>query len=156
MNYTQRPYRGEVDLTAMLALKQLCTTPQNVYDRPTTGEMRRLFTPFIELAASANDQQSWREALRGMSSENRHRALTQRLTALWEDANGQLAACALIAQPGCSLTFYVHPQEQGQGIEAKVLAWGLEQTRLIAQARGASRDLWCRCHEGEQEHRSVL
>lgn len=88
MNFTQRPYRGEVDLPAMLALKQLCTTPQNVYDRPTTSDLRRLFTPFIELTARANDKPSWQEALRDMSSENRHRALTQRFTALWEDANG--------------------------------------------------------------------
>lgn len=156
MNSTQRPYRGEVDLPAMLALKQLCTTPQNVFDRPTTSDLRRLFTPFIELTARANDKPSWQEALRGMSSENRHRALTQRFTALWEDANGQLVACALIAQPGCSLTFQVHPQAQGQGVEAEILAWGLAQTQLIAQTRGTSRDLWCRCHEVEQERRSVL
>jgi mycothiol synthase len=156
MNYTQRPYRGEADLPAMLALKQLCTTPQNVYDRPTTGEMRRLFVPFIEVTERANDKQSWQKATQDMSSENRHRALTQRFTALWEDASGQLVACALIAQPGCSLTFQVHPQVQGQGIEAGILAWGLAQMQLIAQTRGTSRELWCRCHEVEQELRSLL
>jgi ribosomal protein S18 acetylase RimI-like enzyme len=156
MNYTQRPYRGEVDLPAMLALSQLCATPENVYDRPTTGEMRRLFTPFIELSTPAHEKQSWQEAMRGMSSKDRYRALTQRFTALWEDANGQLVACALIAQPGCSLTFNVHPQAQGQGVEAEILTWGLAQMQLIAQTRGSSRDLWCRCHEGEQERRSLL
>ncbi len=156
MNFTQRPYRSEVDLPAMLALKQLCTTPQNVYDRPTTDEMRRLFIPSIELTARANDKPSWQAALRGMSSEDKHRALTQRFTELWEDANGQLVACALIAQPGCSLTFQIHPQAQGQGVETEILAWGLAQTQLIAQTRGTSRDLWCRCHEGEQERRSLL
>jgi mycothiol synthase len=156
MSYTQRAYRSEIDLPSMLALKQLCTTPQNVYDRPTTGEMRWLFVPCIESTAHAKEKQSWQEALRGMSSEDRHRALTQRFTALWEDANGQLVACALIAQPGCSLTFQVHPQAQGQGIEAEILAWGLAQTQLIAQARDVSRDLWCRCHEGEQERRHLL
>jgi mycothiol synthase len=156
MNSTQRSYRGEVDLSAILALKRLCTTPQNIYDRPTTGEMRRLLTPFMELTTRANDKHSWQEASRGMSSEDRYRALTQRFTALWEDANGQLVACALIAQPGCSLTFQVHPQVQGQDIEAAILAWGLAQTQLITQARGTSRELWCRCHEGEQERRSVL
>ncbi len=156
MNSTQRPYRGEVNLLAMLALKQLCTTPQNVYDRPTTSDLRRLFTPFIELTAGANEKPSWQEALRGLSSEDRHRALTQRFTALWEDENGQLMAFALIAQPGCSLTFQVHPQTQGQNVETEILAWGLAQTQLSAQTRGTSRDLWCRCHEGEQERRSML
>ena len=101
MNSTQRPYRGEVDLPAILALSQLCTTPQNVYDRPTTSDLHQLFTPFMELTTHANDRQSWQEAIGGMSSEDRYRALTQRLTALWEDASGQLVAYALIAQPGC-------------------------------------------------------
>jgi hypothetical protein len=36
MNHTPRPYTSETDLPAVLALKQVCTTPQNIYDRPTT------------------------------------------------------------------------------------------------------------------------
>jgi hypothetical protein len=36
MNHTPRPYTSEADLPAVLALKQVCTTPQNMYDRPTT------------------------------------------------------------------------------------------------------------------------
>ncbi len=156
MNSTQRPYRSEIDLLAMLALKQLCTTPQNIYDRPTTSDLRWLFAPLTELTTLPSEKQSQVEALRGMSSENRQRALTQRLTALWEDADGQLVAYALMAQPGCILTFQVHQEAQGQGIEAEILAWGLTQTHLIAQTRGAPRDLWCRCHAVEQERRSIL
>jgi ribosomal protein S18 acetylase RimI-like enzyme len=156
MNATQRPYRGEVDLLAMLALKQLCITPQNVYDRPTTSDLRQFFTPFMELVADANEKQSWQEALQGLSSEDKNRALTQRFTALWEDASDQLVAYALIAQPGCTLTFQVHPQAQGQGIEAEILAWGLAQAQLIARTQGASRELWCRCHDSEQERRGLL
>jgi hypothetical protein len=95
MHYTQRPYHGETDLPAVLALKQLCTTSQNPYDRPTTGEMRRLLAPLAELTTRTIEKPSWQEALRGMSQEQRHRALTQRLTALWEDARGQLVAYAL-------------------------------------------------------------
>lgn len=156
MHYTQRPYHGETDLPAVLALKQLCTTPQNLYDRPTTGEMRRLLAPLAELTTRTIEKPSWQEALRGMSQEQRHRALTQRLTALWENASGQLVAYALIAQPGSSLTFQVHPEAQGQGLEADVLGWGLAQMQLITQTRGAPRDLWCRCHAVEQERRSRL
>ena len=156
MNATQRAYRSEADLPVMLALKQFCATPQNIYDRPTTSDLRRLFVPFIEFTAHAQDQRSWQEALRDKSSEDRHRALTQRLTTLWEDASDQLVAYALIAQPGCALTFEIHPQVQGQGLEAEILAWGLAQMQLIARTRGASRELWCRCHEGEQERRSTL
>ncbi len=156
MHYTQRLYHSETDLPAVLALKQLCTTPQNLYDRPTTGEVRQLLAPLAVPTTRTSEEPSGAEALRGMSQEQRHRALTQRLTMLWEDASGQLVAYALIAQPGSSLTFQVHPQAQGQGLEADILSWGLAQMQLIAQARGAPRDLWCRCHAVEQERRSLL
>lgn len=155
MHYTQRPYHSEIDLPAMLALKQLCTTPQNLYDRPTTSDLRRLLAQVVEPRTATGEQQSW-EALQGMSQEHRQRALTQRLRALWEGASGQLVAYALIAQPGSSLTFQVHPQAQGQGIEAKILAWGLAQMQIVAQAQSVPRELWCRCHEVEQERRSAL
>lgn len=146
MNVLQRPYTSEADLPAILALKQRCTTAQNLYDRPTTSDVRRLLAPFSPLR-TRGEQRFTEEAYRGM---------TQRLTALWEDASGQLVAYALIAQPGSSLTFQVHPQAQGQGVEAKILAWGLAQMQLIARARGTTRDLWCRCHAGEHERRSLL
>src|SRR5579859_802888 len=156
MNATQRPYSSETDLSALLALKQRCTTPQNLYDRPTTSDLRQLFALLAELTTRTSEKPSWQEALRGMSPEHRQRALTQRLTALWEDASGQLVAYALIAQPGSSLTFQVHPQAQEQDIEAEILAWGLAQMQLIARTRGTPRDLWCRCHAVEQGRRSVL
>jgi hypothetical protein len=89
MNYTQHPYRGETDLPVVLALKQLCTTPEILYDRPTTGEMRRLLAPLAEVTMRTSEEQSWQEAIRGMSPEHRQCALTQRLTTLWEDASGQ-------------------------------------------------------------------
>jgi mycothiol synthase len=156
MNATQRPYSSEADLAAILALKQLCTTPQNLYDRPTTSDLRRLFAPLAELPTRSNEKPSWQETLRDMPPEYRQRVLTRRLTALWEDASGQLVAYALLAQPGSSLTFQVHPQAQSQSIEAEILAWGLAQMQRIAQAQGSPRDLWCRCHDGEQERRSAL
>src|SRR5947209_3508481 len=156
MNHTPRPYNSETDLPAVLALKQVCTTPQTIYDRPTTSDLRRLLAPVPEPTTITSEKQSWEQALRGISSEHRQRTLTQHLTALWEDASGTLLAYALIAQPGSSLTFQVHPEAQGQGIEAEILTWGLEQMQAIAQVRSIPRDLWCRCHEIEQERRNVL
>src|SRR5258708_2155543 len=112
MNSTQRSYNSETDLPAVLALKQLCTMPQNVYDRPTTSDLRWLLAPEALLTARTSEKQPWQEALQGISPEHGHRALTQRLTALWEDERGQLVAYTLIAQPGSSLTFQVHPDAQ--------------------------------------------
>jgi hypothetical protein len=42
MKDIQRSYNSEADLPAVLALKQVCTTAQNIYDRPTTSDLRRL------------------------------------------------------------------------------------------------------------------
>jgi hypothetical protein len=119
MNVTQRPYNSESDLPAILALKQICTIPQTLYDRPTTSDLRRLLAPVPGPVMTTKPEPAWEETLRGMSPEHRHRVLTQRLTALWEDARGQLVAYALNAQPGSSLTFQVHPEAQGRGIEAR-------------------------------------
>jgi mycothiol synthase len=154
MNHTPRPYNNEIDLPAVLALKQICTTAQNIYDMPTTSDLRRLLAALPE--PLMGDKLSWEEVRRGMSPEHALRAFTQRLTALWEDASGHLVAYALIAQPGSSLTFQIRPEAQGQGIEAEILAWGLAQMLAIAQARGIPCDLWCRCHEVELERRSML
>lgn len=154
MNVFQRPYTSEADLPAILALKQRSTTPQNLYDQPTTGEMRRLLAPSPEGSTRTSEQPSWQNDLPGLSPEHRQRALTQRLTRLWEDASGQLVAYALIAQPGRSLTFQLHPQARGEGVEAEILAWGLAQMQRIARACGTPCDLWCRCRTVEQERRS--
>jgi GNAT superfamily N-acetyltransferase len=156
MNYTLRPYNSESDLPAILALKQMCTTTQTLYDRPTTSDLRRLLAPVPGPTMTTRSTQAWEGALRGMSPEHRQRTLTQRLTALWEDASGQPVAFALIAQPGSSLAFQVHPEAQGQGLEAEILAWGLEHMQAMARVRGVPRELWCRCHEVEQERRSFL
>ena len=156
MNATLRPYNSESDLPAILALSQVCTIPQTLYDRPTSSDLRRLLAPVPGPVMTTKHEPAWEEALRGMSLEHRYRALTQHLTALWEDARGQLVAYALIAQPGSSLSFQIHPEAQGQGIEAAILGWGLAQMQLIVQARGTSCDLWCRCHAVEHERCSLL
>ncbi len=76
MNHTPRPYNSETDLPAVLALKQVCTTPQNIYDRPTTSDLRRLLATFSEPPTTTSGKQSWQEALRGMSPEQAQRART--------------------------------------------------------------------------------
>src|SRR5437868_11507467 len=61
----RRSYKSETDLPVVLALKQVCTTAQNIYDAPTTSDLRRLLAPFSAPATSS--KQSWKEARRGMS-----------------------------------------------------------------------------------------
>jgi len=156
MNILQRPYTSEADLSAILALKQVCATSQNLYDRPTTSDVRRLLTLPTDHAGQTMDEPDRQQTFQGLSPEHRYRALTRRLTRLWEDERGQLMAYALIAQPGSSLTFQVHPRARGQGLEEAILTWGLAQMQALAHARGVPRELWCRCHESEHERRRVL
>ncbi|HEY1354414.1 MAG TPA: hypothetical protein VGF67_32795 [Ktedonobacteraceae bacterium] len=96
MPYHQRLLSSQADLSAILALKELCTTARTCYDRPTTSDLRQLLgLPRAPVSGINVREEAWR-------------SMTRRLTALWEDASGQAAACALI-QPGCNLAFYIHP-----------------------------------------------
>lgn len=154
MTIHRRPYAGAADIQAILALKQICTTPQNMYDAPTVSDLRALLSPLTLDPTAARPP---REDEQG--TVERHldwRAMTQRATALWEDADGRLLAYALFAFPGTILTFQVHPQACGSGLETEILAWALEWMLEGAQARGKPLSLWCRCHESETDRRALL
>ena len=58
--------------------------------------------------------------------------------------------------PGTILTFQVHPQAQGSGLETEILGWATGQMRAGAQARGKPLSLWCRCHKSETDRRTLL
>jgi hypothetical protein len=85
MNSTRRPHNSESDLTAILALSQVCTTPQTLYDRPTTSDLRRLVAQMPGPAMTTKEDRYLREkfsySLRYLSSfvvmefEHLHRML---------------------------------------------------------------------------------
>ncbi|TMD42171.1 MAG: hypothetical protein E6I90_13170 [Chloroflexi bacterium] len=79
----RRSYKSEADLPVVLALKQICTTAQNIYDALTTSDLRRLLAPFSALATTTSSKQSWEEARRGMSPERAQRAITHLSTWQW-------------------------------------------------------------------------
>lgn len=141
MNWHQHSYNNERDWPAVQALKQTCTTAYNRYDAPTAADLEFLLAP--QMLPIGATEQSWH-------------VTTQHLTTLWEDAQGSLLAYALIAQPGISLTFQVHPLALGCGIETEILAWGEAQMQSIAQGQRTPRELWCRCHLTEEERRRYL
>jgi len=59
MKPNRRFYNSETDLDAVLALKQVCTTPQNIYDRPTVSDLRKLLAPIAESTACTSEKSSW-------------------------------------------------------------------------------------------------
>jgi hypothetical protein len=106
-----RPYAGAADLQHILDLKRACTTPENMYDTPTTSELRMLLAPLPR--DPAMERPPWEDAQGAVIRHLHRRAMTQQATILWEEADGRLLAYALIAPPSTVLTFQVHPQARG-------------------------------------------
>ena len=149
-----RPYTGVADIQAILSLKRICTTAQNRYDAPTISDLRALLAPLAPDLTTARRPREYEQGV-----VERHldwRAMTQRATALWEEADGRLLAYALCAFPGTILTFQVHPRAHGSGLETEIFAWTTELMREGTLARGKALSLWCRCHESETERRALL
>jgi SAM-dependent methyltransferase len=92
--------RKPADIQAILALKQICTTAQNMYDAPTVSDLRTLLAPVSPDPTSARP--SWEDTQGTVERRLDRRAMTQRATAFWEEADGQLLANALFAFPGTS------------------------------------------------------
>jgi mycothiol synthase len=154
MTIHMRPYAGAADIEPILALKRICTTAQNMYDAPTVSDLRALLAPLTPDPTTTRPP--WEAAQGTVKRHLDRRAMTQRATALWEEADGRLLAYALFAFPGTNLTFQVHPQAQGSGLETAILAWATGRMQGGAQARGKRLSLWCRCHESETERRALL
>lgn len=154
MTIHMRPYAGAADIEPIIALKRVCTTTQNMYDAPTVSDLRALLAPLTPDPTAASPP--WEDAQGTVKRHLDWRAMTQRATALWEEADGRLLAYALFAFPGTILTFLVHPQARGSGLETEILAWAIGRMRAGAQARGKLLSLWCRCHESETERTALL
>ena len=155
MTIHMRPYAGAVDLQRILDLKRACTTPENLYDAPTSSELRTLLAPLPQLNAQGA-RPPWEDEQGRVIGHLRRRALTQQATMLWEETDGSLLAYSLIAPPSTVLTFQVHPQARGSGLEAQVLAWAIKGAQEQVRRRGRAFSLWCRCHVYETERRTLL
>src|SRR2546425_4051877 len=154
MTIHMRPYAGAADLQRILDLKRMCTTPENMYDAPTNSTLRTLLAPPPQ--GEAAERPPWKDEQGRVIGHLYRRAMTQQATKIWEEADGALVAYALIAPPSTVLTFQVHPQARGSGLEAQVLAWAIAGAQEQAQRRGRTFSLWCRCHEYETERRTLL
>jgi mycothiol synthase len=154
MTIHMRPYAGAADLQRNLELKRACATPENLYDAPTLSELRTLLTPFPQRPAA--EKPPWEDEQGRVIGHLSRRAMTQRATMLWEETDGSLVAYVLMGPPSTVLTFQVHPQARGTGLEAQVLAWAIAEAQEQARRRGRSFSLWCRCHESETARRALL
>ena len=154
MTIDMRPYAGAADLQRILDLKRACTTPENLYDTPTLSELRALLAPLPQDPAAARPP--WEDEQGRVIGHLRRRARTQQATMLWVEADGRLLAYALMAPPSTVLTFQVHPQARGSGLEAQILAWAMARVQEQTRRRGRTFSLWCHCHDSETERRALL
>ena len=154
MTMHMRPYAGAADIEPIIALKRVCTTAQNMYDAPTVSDLHILLAPLPQNPTAARPP--WENAQGMVIRHLYRRAMIQQATMLWEEADDRLLAYALFAFPGTILTFQVHPQAQGSGLETEILDWAIGRMLEGAQARGEPLSLWCRCHESETERRAAL
>jgi ribosomal protein S18 acetylase RimI-like enzyme len=152
MTLQMRPYGGAADIEPILEVKRACTTPQNLYDRPTVSTLRDLLTP---VPPPTGTKLPWQDEQGRLIPPLSQRALTQQATALWEE-DGRLLAYALLLVPSLVLTFQVHPQARGSGVEGQILTWAEEQLHAESTRYGQVLSLWCRCHEYERDHRALL
>lgn len=154
MTIHMRPYAGTADLQRILELKRACTTPENLYDAPTISELRTLLTPLPQRPTA--ERPLWEDEQGRVIGHLRRRALTQQATMLWVEGDSTLVAYALVAPPSTVLTFQVHPQARGSGLEEQILAWAMARVQEQARQRGRTFSLWCRCHESETQRRAIL
>src|SRR6266849_5054035 len=154
MTIHMRPYAGPAELQRILDLKRACTTPENRYDAPTPSELRALLAPLPQGAAM--QRPPWVDEQGRVIAHLYRRVMTQQATMLWEEADDRLLAYALIAPPSTVLTFQVHPQAHGSGLEVRILTRAITGAQEQARQRGRRFSLWCRCHESETERRTLL
>jgi len=154
MTIDMRPYAEPADLQRILDLKRICTIPENMYDAPTLSELRALLAPLPQDPAA--ERPSWRDEQGTVIGHLYRRARTQQATMLWVEADGTPVAYALIAPPSTALTFQVHPQAHGRGLETQILAWAIAGAQEQVRQRERTFSLWCRCHESETEWRALL
>ncbi len=154
MTIHMRPYTEASDLQRILGLKRACTTPENMYDAPTLSELRALLAPFPQDPAA--ERPPWEDEQGRVIGHLYRRARTQQAAMLWVEAVGRLVAYALIAPPSTVLTFQVHPQARGSGLEAQMLAWAIARAQEQARQCGRTFSLWCSCHESEAERHALL
>lgn len=119
---TMRPYAGEADLLRIVDLLNICEAVDRLDQGTSIGEMRE------DLSDPTTD--------------------VQRDLALWEDADGMLAAVGRLQIPPTGddlsgfLWFRIYPALRwSHGLEAEVFGWAGERIREIGQQRGQTGSL---------------
>ena len=132
---TMRPYAGEADLPALLALLNTCDALDQLDDNYSLDSLqRRLDEPTVDKAHDLR---------------------------LWEDAAGGLVGFGQLWYPPASpadavingeIYFRVHPAVRNQGLEDEIIAWGAARALELGRARGLPVQLGAGLRETNPEY----
>lgn len=129
MNITTHALKDEQDIQHVLALRRICTTPENVHDYPSLSELPELL------------------------------ALTNRETyrvQLWEDTANTLLAFGIIDTTFSNLYYFVHPDNQDNSLASDIIAWAVEQMRMIGLQQNKQVSLDASCRENDTHSKTLL
>ena len=125
MPFTARPYRGASDISSVLALRRVCTTPENVADYPALTDLHELLNPL-------------------RSEQHTH-------IRLWEDESGQVVAYAHVYFPYCNLYFLIDPAYWQTSIKNEIVSYAEEAIRHFNQERGVACTLDASCRDTDEQ-----
>ncbi len=117
--------------------------------------------------AGASDMQRIYELVQAFPAENFHVVdLPYRLCSpsaqepenarLWEDEQGQLLGYAIAQQPFWTLDYCAHPAARAEGLEERILAWGLERWPQMMPRQEGRLALWLDAREDQTERIALL
>ena len=75
---------------------------------------------------------------------------------LWEDEQGRLLGYALAQQPFWTLDYFAHPAARAEGLEKRILAWGLERWPQMMPRSNGRLSLWLDAREDQPERITLL
>jgi mycothiol synthase len=125
MPTSMRPYYGESDTPAVLALRRRCTTPENVTDYPSLTDLHELLNPL---------------------RSQQHTSIR-----LWEDETGLIVAYAHVHFPYCNLYFLIDPAYWQTSIKEEIITYACEVMHRFNQENGEERTLDANCRDTDEQ-----
>ncbi len=117
--------------------------------------------------AGASDMQRIYDLVQAFPAENFHVVdLPYRLCSpsaqepenvrLWEDEQSRLLGYAIAQQPFWALDYFAHPAARAEGLEERILAWGLERWPQMMPRQEGRLSLWLDAREDQTERIALL
>ena len=125
MPFITRPYRGASDISSVLALRRLCTTPENVTDYPSLTDLHEMLDPL-------------------RSEQHVH-------IRLWEDEAGQIVAYAHVLFPYCNLYFLIDPTYWQTSIKDEIVVYASQAIHHFNQEHRETRTLDASCRDTDEQ-----